>query len=149
MSVVAFTVERIKAIAFNALSDETVPDDVLAQNYRGMNLLISRLEAESKSVADLPVVDTPPSAPERPATKPKKDAPPFSGYGAKLKKQTFERLQQARKKGVTVQQIAAKGNDLQESEIYSALNAGKIAFERWEVIAAALDDLDKETKDGE
>ena len=60
MSVVAFTVERIKAIAFNALSDETVPDDVLAQNYRGMNLLISRLEAESKSVADLPVVDTPP-----------------------------------------------------------------------------------------
>lgn len=149
MSVVAFTVERIKTIAFNALSDETVPDDVLAQNFRGMHLLISRIEAEAKSVADLPEVDTPPSEPEHPAVKPKKDAPHFSGYGAKLKKQTFERLQQARKKGVTVQQIAAKGNDLQESEIYSALNAGKIAFERWEVIAAALDELDKETKDGE
>ena len=148
MSGALFSIEQIKTVAFNALSDSSVPDDLLAQNFRGMHLLISALESEAKSLSELQEIDTPPSTPVAPV-KPKKEAPLFSGYGARLKKETFERLLTARKNGVTVSTIASKEKGLTEAEVFSALKAEKLPNERWEVIASALDVLDKEAKDGE
>ena len=63
-------------------------------------------------------------------------------------KQTYDRLQIARKNGVTISAIASKAKGLTETEIYTALQAGKLPFDRWELIAGALDALDKEKKNG-
>ena len=147
MSNVCFSIEQIKSAAFNALSDATVSDDLLASHFRGMTLLISALESSAASMADMPVTDVQPPKPA-PQTKPKKEGAAYTGYMAKLKNETLDRLLAARKNGVTIGAIASKAKGLTEAEIYTALQAGKLPFDRWELIAGALDALDKEKKNG-
>lgn len=147
MSEARFTIDQIKATAFKALSDTKLSNDTLASNFRGMTLLISALESSARSITDIPVIETSPAVPKTDAN-PEKGAAAFTGYGAKLKKQTYDRLQIARKNGVTISVIASKAKGLTETEIYTALQSGKLPFDRWELIAGALDALDKEKKNG-
>lgn len=144
MNKVCFSIEQIRATAFKALSDtKPLSNDSLAAHFRGMTMLISALESSARSITDLTEVETLPDAPES-GTVAKKDTTAFTGYGAKLKKQTLERLKAARANGITATAIAAKVKGLTETEIYSALNAAKLSNDRWEAIAAALDLMEKE-----
>lgn len=149
MSKVCFSLDQIRATAFKALSDtKSISNDALVAHFRGMTLLISALESSARSITDLPEIETLPDAPESDAVA-KKDATVFTGYGAKLKKQTLDRLQKARKDGVTAGAIAAKAKGLTETDVYAALNAAKLPYERWELISSALDAIDKEADNGQ
>lgn len=129
MKDIRFSIEEIKVVAFDVFSGPQVFEDSFAQQYHGAQLLVSALEAAA--VADLPGPgeDELAAAPE-PEEAPKKEDPgKIAGYGAKLKRETFARLTEARKKGVTLSTIiAASGGGAQggRSDRHARLQEGEL-----------------------
>ena len=135
-----FSIEEIIIAAFDIMDKLPEGPDDLKAAFGGIKLLIGRL----KELAAEPEPE-----PE-PAPAPKKakqeagsytiiQAGTFSGYGAKLKRRTHEKLLQLKAEGKTIGDIVKMtSNQLDEDCIRAMLGARKLPFARWELLADAI-----------
>lgn len=74
-------------------------------------------------------------------------APSFSGYGARLRRETFGRLCAARQNGATIPRLrdACEGA-LKDDTILKMLRAEKVDISAWQQMSAALDKIEKEAE---
>lgn len=82
---------------------------------------------------------------EAPQTEaPEPDTPQFSGKKAAMKRDTYSRLMAARGDGRTIAElVAASKSILNDADVVAMLNAMPVTDRKWEIMAGALDKLDK------
>ena len=135
-----FSIEEIIIAAFDIM--DKLPEDPgdLKAAFAGIRLVVDRL----KELAQEPDQE---SIPAPAPKKAKEKASPctivqpgkFSGYGAKLKRRTHEKLLQLKAEGKTTSDIVKMtGSQLDEDCIRAMLGARKLPFARWELLADAI-----------
>lgn len=135
-----FSIEEIIIAAFDIMDKLPEGPDDLKAAFGGIKLLVDRLK-------DLAAEPDPESEPVPTPKKAKQEAAPytiiqagaFTGYGAKLKRRTHEKLLQLKAEGKTIGDIVKMtDNQLDEDCIRAMLGARKLPFARWELLADAI-----------
>lgn len=77
-------------------------------------------------------------------TPPKPEATGFSGKKASMKQEAYTKLRAARASGVTFTELSQSTNYLlSEGDVMSMINAAPMTDRKWEIMAGALQDLEK------
>ena len=135
-----FSIEEIIVVAFDITGRLPEGSDDFKAALTGVRLLIDHLK-------DLAAEPDPEPEPVPAPKKAKQEAAPytivqpgtFTGYGAKLKRRTHEKLLQLKAEGKTIGDIVKMtDNQLDEDCIRAMLGARKLPFARWELLADAL-----------
>ena len=135
-----FSIEEIIVAAFDITGRLPEGSDDFKAALTGVRLLIDHLK-------DLAAEPDPEPEPVPAPKKAKQEAAPytivqpgtFTGYGAKLKRRTHEKLLQLKAEGKTIGDIVKMtDNQLDEDCIRAMLGARKLPFARWELLADAL-----------
>lgn len=108
-----------------------------------LEMMLKKPEMDNRYRDDAPAELKPEAPKKTPAAKKPMQPGTFSGYGAKLKKQVFEKLQQMRADGVTLAQLSAiTGGKLTNDDILAMLQSKKVDYSKWELMANALMDVE-------
>lgn len=135
-----FSIDEIIIAVFDIMDKLPEDPDDLKAAFAGIKLVVDRL----KDLAQEPDQE---SAPAPAPKKAKGKASPctivqpgkFTGYGAKLKRRTHEKLLQLKAEGKTIGDIVKMtGSQLDEDCIRAMLGARKLPFARWELLADAI-----------
>lgn len=89
--------------------------------------------------------------PKKPAAPkpPKLEAAGFSGKKASMKQEAYTKLRAARASGITFTELSQSTNYLlSEGDVMSMVNAQPMTDRKWEIMAVALQDLEKRGKIG-
>ena len=89
--------------------------------------------------------------PKKPAAPkaPKPEPAGFSGKKASMKQEAYTKLRAARASGITFSQLSLATNHLlSEGDVMSMVNAQPMTDRKWEIMAGALQDLEKRGKIG-
>lgn len=79
----------------------------------------------------------------------KPEAAGFSGKKASMKQEAYNKLRAARASGVTFTELSQSTNYLlSEGDVMSMINAAPMTDRKWEIMAGALQDLEKRGKIG-
>jgi len=135
-----FSIEEIIIAVFDVMDKLPEDPDDLKAAFTGIKLVVDHL----KDLAAEP--DLEPEPAPAPKKSKKEEAPytivqpgTFSGYGAKLKRRTHEKLLQLKAEGKTIGDIVKMtGSQLDEDCIRAMLGARKLPFARWELLADAI-----------
>ena len=97
-----------------------------------------------------PVEEKPPEPKKAAAPKPQKPEPAgFSGKKASMKQEAYTKLRAARASGITFTELSQSTNYLlSEGDVMSMINAAPMTDRKWEIMAGALQDLEKRGKIG-
>ncbi len=143
-----FTLEEVKIAAMDALAATKMDDpDTIVDTLRGMQLLISALAEKMK--APEPVAEETAGKTAGEPKKAKKDPNgpvvivqpgEFKGYGAIMKRATYNRMMQLRtEEDKTVTEIAAMTDGrLTSDEIRAMCGVKKVPYTKWEILAEVL-----------
>lgn len=135
-----FSIGEIIIAAFDIMDKLPEGPDDLKAAFGGIKLLVDRLK-------ELAAEPEPEPEPAPAPKKPKQEAGTytivqpgkFTGYGAKLKRRTHEKLLQLKAEGKTIGDIVKMtGSQLDEDCIRAMLGARKLPFARWELLADAI-----------
>lgn len=135
-----FSIGEIIIAAFDIMDKLPEGPDDLKAAFGGIKLLVDHLK-------DLAAEPDPEPEPAPVPKKPKQEVGPctivqpgkFTGYGAKLKRRTHEKLLQLKAEGKTIDDIVKMtGSQLDEDCIRAMLGARKLPFARWELLADAI-----------
>ncbi len=146
-----FSIRELKLIAFDMIAEGWDADE-LAGSFCTISALIKKLESiekeelqQAKEKLAAKAEEKKP-AEKKPAEKKETSSGKlFSGYGARTKQLTFEKLREARERNVTAKQISeASEGAVTEEEIYAAINAEKLPIATWDAIGAALEKMEGE-----
>lgn len=102
-------------------------------------------EEEPEAEEEAPKEETTP--PKKPAApKPaKSEATGFSGKKASMKQEAYNKLRAARASGITFSELSLATNHLlSEGDVMSMVNAQPMTDRKWEIMAGALQDLEKQ-----
>lgn len=102
-------------------------------------------EAPEAERADPMEEKTPePKKPAAPKT-PKPEPTGFSGKKASMKQEAYNKLRAARASGITFSELSLATNYLlSEGDVMSMVNAQPMTDRKWEIMAGALQDLEKQ-----
>ena len=107
---------------------------------------------EAERMAETPAVEIT----ERVAAQPLEQIKPhpasisFTGKKASMKQETYTKLLAARAKGITFSELSQSTNYmLSEGDVMSMLNAQPMTDRKWEIMAGALNDLEKQGRIGQ
>lgn len=135
-----FSIGEIIIAAFDIMDKLPEGPDDLKAAFGGIKLLVDHLK-------DLAAEPDPEPEPAPAPKKPKQEAGTytivqpgkFTGYGAKLKSRTYEKLHQLKAEGKTIGDIVKMtGSQLDEDCIRAMLGARKLPFAHWELLADAI-----------
>lgn len=135
-----FSIEEIIIAVFDVMDKLPEDPDDLKAAFAGIKLVVDRL----KDLAQEPDQE---SAPAPAPKKAKEKASPctivqpgkFSGYGAKLKRRTYDKLHQLKAEGKTAGDIAKMVNNKLDADcIRAMLGAKKVPYDNWELLADAI-----------
>lgn len=74
----------------------------------------------------------------------------FTGKKASMKQEAYTKLQAARASGITFSELSQSTNYmLSEGDVMSMLNAQPMTDRKWEIMAGALNDLEKQGRFGQ
>ena len=80
---------------------------------------------------------------------PKQEPAAFSGKKASMKQEAYTKLLAARASGITFSELSLATNCLlSEGDVMSMINAAPMTDRKWEIMAGALQDLEKRGKIG-
>lgn len=135
-----FSIEEIIIAAFDIMDKLPEGPDDLKAAFGGIKLLIDHLK-------ELAAEPEPEPEPAPAPKKPKQEAGPctivqpgkFTGYGAKLKLRTHEKLLQLKDEGKTIGDIVKMtGSQLDEDCIRAMYASKKVPYDNWELLADAI-----------
>lgn len=140
-----FSIDEIKVAAMDVLLMMGDGDNVV-QLLGGMSELIAALEAKEVLTEQKPEKVAKPDEKTAKNVKSNRNGHcevvqpgKFSGYGAKLKRRTYDRLYELKQEGKTALEIVNLANgQLKEDDIRAMLKTQKVPFEKWNLLAEAL-----------
>lgn len=135
-----FSIEEIVIAVFDVMDKFPEDPDDLKAAFTGIKLLVDRLK-------DLAREPDPEPEPTPAPKKAKKDdgactivqPGKFTGYGAKLKRRTYDKLHQLKDEGKTAGDIVKMTNNALDADcIRAMLGAKKVPYDNWELLAGAI-----------
>lgn len=124
-----FSIDEIKIAALDAMNEVKADSDTFVDMFRGMQLLIRRLEDLAQPPAPV-TVETAPEPEELPGT--------FTGYGWKIKRRTYEKLLEARKTRTVPELSKLTGGRCSVDDVLGMLEAHKVPIGKWKAMAEGL-----------
>ena len=104
-------------------------------------------EEEPEAEAEAPKEETTPQKKMAPKKKLDVEPPVFSGKKAGTKQEAYNKLLAARASGLTFSELSQSTNYmLSEGDVMSMVNAAPMTDRKWEIMAGALESLEKRGK---